>query len=122
HRVVVSLYASGLGAYPNGGPSVCPHPARRTDAAPRACGSVGGAARAELHDLPPAAIAGLAPQEAAPTHDPAHAPENGGQTGSSGPSPGAFAAYHGPGTAARAVCVWQHDVGLDDAVPHASGA
>ena len=51
-----------------------------------------------------------------------HAPQSGWETGPSGPSPGALAAHDGPGAAARAVCVWQHDVCPDQAVPHASGA
>src|SRR5262249_53915713 len=43
YGVAVSLYAPGLGTDPTGSPSVCPHPPRRTDAAPRAGGSIAGA-------------------------------------------------------------------------------
>ena len=77
---------------------------------------------AEFHDLLPAAVIGLALQEASPAHDRHHAPQSGWETGPSGPSPGALAAHDRPGGAARAVCVWQHDVCPDHAVPYASGA
>ena len=53
---------------------------------------------------------------------PHHAPESGGETGPSRPSPGAVASHDRPGAAARAVSVWQHDVCPDEAVPYASGA
>ena len=41
---------------------------------------------------------------------PGHTPQSGWQTGPSGPSPGALAPTTRPGAAARAVCVWEHDV------------
>ncbi len=47
--------------------------------------------------------------------------QSGWETGPSRPSPGALAAHDCPGAAARAVCVWQHDVCADHAVPYASG-
>jgi hypothetical protein len=66
------------------------HPARRTDTAPRVCGRVGGSPQTELHDLSPAAVIGLARQEASPTPEGSHTLQSGRETGSSGPSPGAF--------------------------------
>src|SRR5215471_3661865 len=80
HGVAVSLYAPGLGADPNGGPSVYPHPPRRTDAAPRACGSVGSSPHTELHDLPSATVVGRALQEVWPAHDRRPAPQSGWET------------------------------------------
>src|SRR5262245_10346219 len=97
------------------------HPARRTDTAPRAFGSLGSSPHAELHDLPLAAVVGLAVQEASPAHHRSHASQSGWETGASGPSPGALTPDDRARGAARAVRVWEHDVDPAQAVPYASG-
>src|SRR5262245_45371234 len=58
YGLAVSLDAPGLGAHPTSSPSLCAHPPRRTDTAPRACRRVGGSSPAELHHFASATIVG----------------------------------------------------------------
>src|SRR5262249_18425765 len=120
--LAVSLYAPGLGADPTGGPSLCAHPARRADAVSPACGSVGSSPHAEPHDLPPAAVVGLALHEASPAYADHYTPQSRWKTRPSGPSPGTFASHHRARGAAGAVYVWTDDVRRAQAVPYASSA
>ena len=55
----------------------------------------------------------------ASAHD---AAQSGWETGPSRPSPGAPAPHDCARVAAQAVCVWEHNIGPDQAVLHASGA
>src|SRR5262245_24049852 len=91
HRMVVSLYAPALGADPNGGPSLCARTAQRTDAAPRACGSIRSSPHAELDDLPAAPLIRFTLQEATSASADDPTPQSRGETRPSRPSPGAVA-------------------------------
>ena len=105
---------------PPGCASLCAYPARRGQAAARRCGDTGGSTSAEVYDFLQATVIGLAIQEASPAHHHSHASQSGRETRASGPSPDALTTDDCARGAARAVCVWEHDVDSAQAVRHAA--